>query len=185
MSKMNWLYTINPTWTWVFQAYCDMTTDWGGWTLVLLWADTDIWLYDSRWSSTWLTSNTTIPYTNLTSSFKFNDSLISLIRSNWIYRASATSKYKTYTYYVPSTCNYNHNLWANWDCWKLYSDLSLSNISSNITNAWRRWIWCRGPNNGIITNHTNDPSHAVCFLNAWYWRCTNNNEEINLKLFVR
>jgi len=35
-SKMwqDWVYYINPTWTWSFQVYCDMTNDWGWWTLV-------------------------------------------------------------------------------------------------------------------------------------------------------
>ena len=31
----NWTYKINPDWTNEFDVYCDMITDWGGWTLVL------------------------------------------------------------------------------------------------------------------------------------------------------
>jgi hypothetical protein len=33
--SQDWVYTINPTWTSKIKVYCDMSTDWGGWTLVL------------------------------------------------------------------------------------------------------------------------------------------------------
>lgn len=33
----NWIYSINPTWSklWKYEVYCDMTTDWWWWTLVM------------------------------------------------------------------------------------------------------------------------------------------------------
>ena len=34
-SSWDWIYIINPTWNEEFEVYCDMTTDWGGWALVL------------------------------------------------------------------------------------------------------------------------------------------------------
>ena len=34
----NWVYTINPAWADI-QVYCDMTTDWGGWTKLMHIAD--------------------------------------------------------------------------------------------------------------------------------------------------
>ena len=33
-SSTSWVYTINPSWSEEFEVYCDMETDWGGWTMI-------------------------------------------------------------------------------------------------------------------------------------------------------
>jgi len=47
----DWIYNINPTLTWSFDVYCDMTTDWWGWTRVLdyNWQALSITLNDKNW----------------------------------------------------------------------------------------------------------------------------------------
>ncbi|EKE28555.1 MAG: hypothetical protein ACD_3C00045G0001 [uncultured bacterium (gcode 4)] len=48
-------YLIDPDWAWAVPSkfiYCDMTSDWGGWTLLAVW-----WVRDSRYcSTTWFWS---------------------------------------------------------------------------------------------------------------------------------
>lgn len=58
-NNWNWVYTINPTWTANFDAYCDMTTDWWWWTLVYknVNADSSFWFWDSIWIPNWSDEN--------------------------------------------------------------------------------------------------------------------------------
>ena len=38
--REDWVYTIDPEWNWTwFKVYCDMNTDWGGWTLIEAYKD--------------------------------------------------------------------------------------------------------------------------------------------------
>lgn len=51
---VDWIYEIDPDWDWVFiDAYCNMTTDWWGWTLAWkTWYDfpSSSWLDSEVWS---------------------------------------------------------------------------------------------------------------------------------------
>jgi len=48
--RINWIYTINPTWTEEIKAYCNMQLGWGWWTLIATTADDwrKTWTYDNR-----------------------------------------------------------------------------------------------------------------------------------------
>lgn len=174
-------YKINPTWASEIEVYCDMSTDGGGWTLVLYGSDTDIWKYDARWNSQWMTTNT-IPFSIQAKTFKWSDSIISSIRTWGIYRVTAQSKFGSDTLFVPSTCNYTHTTWNNGDCAKLFKKVDMSSQVSCSWNSWWMGIGCRW---WIITNHS-DNTHIMCYSSAVAWgRCTNNGEDINIKVWVR
>ncbi len=70
----DWIYWINPiqTSTWTIQVYCDMNTDWWGWTLIFYWNN--------------LSSAQDIRYTNLVS---WN--IIKTYTSDWVNRPVLTN----------------------------------------------------------------------------------------------
>lgn len=74
-NQWNWVYTINPSWTAEVQAYCDMSTDWGWWTLVwrsvLSWTAWTFWFKSSRWN----VLDDTAPYSLGQSSLQFSEIL--------------------------------------------------------------------------------------------------------------
>lgn len=69
------LYTINPSGTSSVQAYCDMTTDWGGWTLV--WRSVVGWTAWTFWyeSSRWTVTDDSLPYSLGQNGLSFTDIL--------------------------------------------------------------------------------------------------------------
>jgi len=56
--KADWVYKINPTGDNEFEVYCDMTTDWGGWTLIANIDDSSLTTWEARnYTNTWTTKN--------------------------------------------------------------------------------------------------------------------------------
>ena len=80
-STVDGTYTIDPeiNWTW-FDAYCDMTRDWWGWTLVAYWVWNEVW-HDTDWKNT----NTVnlVDLAGMTTTAKMSDSLINTVRATW------------------------------------------------------------------------------------------------------
>lgn len=57
-NKWNWVYTINPSWESLFTVYCDMNTDWWGWTYTTMLTNTTTKNLFDTWNSTKITSLT-------------------------------------------------------------------------------------------------------------------------------
>jgi prepilin-type N-terminal cleavage/methylation domain-containing protein len=82
MNKWDGVYSINPTWTWTIDVYCDMTTDWGGWTLVLKADGTKT---TFNYSSSYWTTNTVLNenYYNFDNN-EFKSQLYNTSKFSWV-----------------------------------------------------------------------------------------------------
>lgn len=95
-----------------FMALCDMTTDGGGWTLVLQGAAGD------AGPSYYSTGDVMGAKT-----FKFSDAKINAIRAGGVYRLRATVKTSTLTRFVSGACTYAHATAATGACLESYGDV--------------------------------------------------------------
>ncbi len=166
----SWTYLINPTWNSSFQVYCDMSTDWGWWTLISKFNsnNSDIsWnmLTSSDISNTWWNSdvwnvNWNWKYLLRYSSQNFKEFITNV---NWVNMSKTT--YSTWwsifdvslvwTYFNPwtwkttylSISNHNNAYWTWWAFfYYLWTDLFASYVAPPfnkwITAWWSNWDYC-------------------------------------------
>jgi prepilin-type N-terminal cleavage/methylation domain-containing protein len=121
-SNWDWVYKINPTWNSEFDVYCDMTTDWAGWTMVGYY--NHWWLSYSSWAL-WNKEIYNIPWWKLSDSITnniFNNHLKLewvwklwseyFYCKNWIFDYSWQTKANNKT-----ICSRKYNYIYNWYVW--------------------------------------------------------------------
>lgn len=129
LSIWSGMYTINPNW-WnqYFDVYCDMSSDWWGWTLLAtaIWEDTSIYDYDDivNWNST-NSDNCWIDTECLSESWDYLDKWDELLVYTRWYKVKWIR------------CN---------DIWKTIYDYSALPNPNRITssNWWVEWYWAVG-----------------------------------------
>jgi hypothetical protein len=173
-SKWDWLYWINPTWTWSFQVYCDMITDWWGWTLVaraLAWIDME--------SFSWNISLIK-PDQNLASRLPVS-SIISISRKLNYETRFSVDKFSTKYYF-------QWNNWFAWDymnirlwSWSTFNQTLKTLYTSSYSNNITTWInWCLGWYSPFTWNNSCQTIWTYSFCawiwHSWFWTsawCTN------------
>ena len=115
----NWVYKINPAWTWELEVYCDMTTDWWGWTIVYNqeWSDDEkiVWNIDITIGIPWLLTEHRVEASKLY--LVWSSEILIMQDLNWIILGETTNDIFNKVF--------NEN-WSHWD------DLKIINSSSNI-----------------------------------------------------
>ena len=158
----DWVYTIDPedNWTW-FEVYCDMTTEWWGWTLVATISTSAVWGLSPWWTDI---TNNTVNWNNLLQigwsalwnnvKYQLSDYKISMDFSNLSieemnYWFEAVKVWNGSQTYKPS-CSINWT-WDFANCW-----------TWNSSHYWR----------------VHDPStYGACWLyhtsgsHSWWWSC--------------
>ncbi len=167
-SKWDGKYVINPTgilWD-EFEVYCDMTTDWGGWTLIAhaQWEDTTVYWYNEI--RNWVVSNSQNCDTNtecLSQSGRdipqWNDLMI---YSRWYKVKGTYCNDKTLSIYDYTQLPIVANTTTNKDV-SLWSCDNLSEVSQ-----WK-----------IVSSHSSDAANEW-MIDMWVMRSWNESEEYSV-----
>ncbi len=175
----DWIYSIDPenNWTW-FNVYCDMTTDWGGWTLVLTKANntnSTSWLTEiSNWwtdltdSTANLDNALNITWSLLWNSVKYEMSDYNNVFEFWPLTSEVVDYWLTAITTSRDVMTHTPDCISNW--WNSYS------------NCW----WFSSLHYGRVW----DPWSTRCRLyhdnpRIWSWWCATWSQNLKSRIWVR
>ncbi len=193
--RNDWVYTIDPEGNWTgFKVYCDMTTDWGGWTLLV---KAISWENDFHTSSKlWDIKDMTFKSKN---TYKLEDINIKKFNNNSIFRIellNSNFNILEYKYFQIEDIS-SFNLWtrsASWSNTEMkweysFEELKSLNYSNAINTAWcasaywpNEW-WSACWNEINMWYHSCSPRWFWKFANCgdnWIW-----NLERNWRLLIK
>jgi hypothetical protein len=186
-STWNWIYYIDPNW-WddsdKFQVYCDMTTDWWGWTLLWKtiadyppanWLTTNIWTTPSSLSTNALYSinGSKINFTELIAWINWDTTKHYWFNIPWDFeRNRFFEETKTWS----ETCT-KHEMYYTTDSWStkkwFYSWIYKETLISDRRSPTKWWLDfaslnCSGSNNELAVFRENDNHSCSAWICLWW-----------------
>ena len=153
-SAQSGIYTLYVAGTSI-QAYCDMTTDGGGWTLVMRGNGGDAVAgpainesYVSTWNTATGALNVTTSPSPTGSSFKYSDKVINALQKNGMLRLISDGSYSQKRFV--SNCTYSHIATASGNCQTSYSNITFNlnqqtGNGGNVYEGFSDYILGSGP----------------------------------------
>lgn len=166
-STVSWTYSIDPDWNWwnaAFDVYCDMTTDWWGWTLVAraISSDYNHVSASAVWTLSSPTQSTSAKLSDIVINSITDSSSIMRVQPDWakfFIKKSLLPNWVFDLWFETSRSNYwnwwsanvsgardlymhDHNTcW--WDCWKYITWTTWRPAYNYILNRSNRRTWMR------------------------------------------